>query len=94
MMNNSPRGEVIEPQQIKTLADGEPSDSIVEFYQPASSETVNVNLPAQFNSRHAALTPKIGNEPPMIVGSQEWANALADLEHEAGDRTYSQSPTY
>ena len=31
----------------------------------------------------------------MIVGNQEWANALAELENEGGgDRTYSQSPKY
>ena len=31
----------------------------------------------------------------MIVGNQEWANALAELDQETGgDRTYSQSPNY
>ena len=50
----------------------EPSDSIVEFYQHASSETVNVNLPAYLNVKQPALTPKIGNDPPQIVDMHEW----------------------
>ena len=55
-----------------------------------------MNLPAQFNNgKQNVWTPKIGNEPPMIVGNQEWANALAELDKEAcGDRTNSQSPDY
>ena len=55
-----------------------------------------MNLPAQFNNgKQNVWTPKIGNEPPMIVGNQEWANALAELDKEAGgDRTTSQSPNY
>ena len=55
-----------------------------------------MNLPAQFNNgKQNVWTPKIGNEPPMIVGNQEWANALAELDKEAGgDLTNSQSPNY
>lgn len=41
-MLNSPSNQ---RNQIKTLAEKDPADSIVEFYNHISNETVNVNLP-------------------------------------------------